>query len=79
MAVVTTVLIGALCSISALLSMFVFGVSGWTILQIYCVFCAGLIVAGIAIIASPGNQNSETADTDDGVDFSNELPRSPAV
>lgn len=69
MAVVTTVLIGALCTISALLSMFAFGVSGWTILQIYCVFCATLAVAGIASILFPG---AKTAASADGVDLSGE-------
>jgi hypothetical protein len=48
MAVAMTVLIGAIFTISALLGMFVFNVSGWTILNIYGVFCAAVTLAGAA-------------------------------
>lgn len=61
MVVAMTVLIGAFCTISAVLSMIVFGVSGWAIVQIYGVFCLALALTGAAVAVILGHQKSNTA------------------
>lgn len=61
MAVLVTVLIGAFCTGTAVVSMVVFGVSGWTVLMIYSVYCLAIVVsvAAAAIVVIPGRRKSE--------------------
>lgn len=66
MAVVSTVLFSAMCTTAALLSMVLFGVSGWTILQIYGGFCAALVLTGAAafvVLQRPDADRSDAGDS----------------
>ncbi|MEP2030719.1 MAG: hypothetical protein ABJI96_18650 [Paracoccaceae bacterium] len=70
MAVVSTVVLSAICTIVALLSMFVFGVSVWTILLIYGGFCAAIALVGAAVFI--GMQKSGRAIHHAGGNFSDD-------
>lgn len=63
MAVVVTVLIGALFTASALVSMIVFDVSGWTVLLSYGVYCLTIAAISVAVFVFVGvkKPKSETA------------------
>jgi hypothetical protein len=73
MVVAMTVLIGAFCTITAVLSMIVSGVSGWAILQIYGVFCLALALKGEAVAVILSHQKSNTAAPLESDELSEEL------
>ena len=72
--VTLTVLIGAFCTLSTVLSMIVFGVSGWAVLQIYGAFCLALALTGSAVAVFLGLQKSNNAVPFEGDEPSEELP-----